>query len=94
MPAIPLDPDVLDTAPVDTMLTPYDTEHTITYFCLLDAHAEGADWREVTRIVLHIDPEREPVRARQAYESHLARARWMRRHGYRLILRHGLPHLN
>jgi hypothetical protein len=41
---------------------------------LLDADAEGADWREVARIVPHIDPDREPDRARQAFESHLARA--------------------
>ena len=32
---------------------------------------------EVARIVLHIDPEREPDRARPAFESHLARAKWM-----------------
>ena len=73
----PLHPDVADAAPTDAMLTPYDHEHRITYLRLLDADAEGADWKEVTQIVLHIDPEREPVRARQAYESHLARAGWM-----------------
>jgi hypothetical protein len=38
--------------------------------------AEGADWREVARIVLHIGPDREPDRARQAFASHLARAKW------------------
>jgi len=32
--------------------------------------------REVARIVLNIDPDREPDRARQAFESHLARAKW------------------
>ena len=41
------------------------------------ADAEGADWRDVTRIVLHIDPEHESDRARRAFESHLSRARWM-----------------
>jgi hypothetical protein len=30
---------------------------------LLDADAEGADWQEVARIALHIDPIREPVRS-------------------------------
>jgi hypothetical protein len=49
---------------------------------MLDADAEGADWREVARIVLHIDPDREPDRARRAFESHLARAKWAARHGY------------
>lgn len=42
----PLDPDVADTAPTDSILTPYDHEHAVTYLRLLDADAEGADWRE------------------------------------------------
>jgi hypothetical protein len=70
----PLDPDVADTAPSDAALTAYDQEHLVTYLRLLEADAEGADWREVVRIVLHLDPEREPDRARAAFESHLARA--------------------
>jgi hypothetical protein len=44
---------------------------------MLDADAEGADWREVSWIVLHIDPLHEPGCARRAFESHLARAKWM-----------------
>jgi len=92
MQQIPLDPDVADTAPSDpATLTPYDHEHAITYLRLLDANAAGADWRDVTQHVLHIDPEREPTRARQAYDSHLARAKWMTEVGYRLLLRYGWP---
>jgi Uncharacterized conserved protein (DUF2285) len=90
----PLDPDVADTAPADSGLTRYDHEHAITYLRLLDADAEGADWKEVTQIVLHIDPERERVRARRAYESHLIRAKWMTQQGYRLLLRNGWPDVN
>ena len=41
------------------------------------------------KIVLHIDPDREPDRARHAFESHLARAKWMTEHGYRHLLRGG-----
>jgi len=52
----PLDPDVADTAPSDSVLTTYDEEHVITYLRLLDADAQGADWREVARVVLHTDP--------------------------------------
>jgi hypothetical protein len=63
----------------------YEEEHIITYLRLLDADAEGADWREVVQIVLHIDPEREPARGRHAFDSHLARAKWMTEHGYRHI---------
>ena len=85
----PLDPDVADVAPNESVLTTYDEQHLVTYWRLLDAEAAGADWKEVARIVLHIDPDREPVRARNAFDSHLARARWMADHGYRDLLRGG-----
>jgi hypothetical protein len=62
----PLDPDVADTAPSDSVLTVYDEEHIITYLRMQDANAEGADWREVARIVLHLGPEREPDRGRHS----------------------------
>ena len=53
------------------------------------ADPQNADWREVARVVLHLDPEPEPDRARRAFDSHLARAKWMTEHGYRLLLRVG-----
>jgi len=84
-----LDPDVADVAPNESVLTTYDEQHLVTYWRLLDAEAAGADWKEVTQIVLHIDPDREPARARNAFDSHLARARWMADHGYRDLLRGG-----
>jgi len=71
----PLDPDVADTAPSDSVLTVYDEEHLITYLRLLDADAQGADWRAVARIVLHLDPEQESDRARRAFDSHLSRVK-------------------
>jgi len=83
----PLDPPVSDNAPSDAILTRYDQQHLVTYLRLLDAEVEGADWRQVARVVLHIDPEREPDRAKRALESHLARARWMTEAGYRHLLR-------
>ena len=83
----PLDPDVADLAPDDPVLTAYDEQHVVTYLRLLDADADKADWREVARIVLHIDPERDPERARKAFDSHLARAKWMTDHGYGHLLR-------
>jgi len=84
-----LDPDVADVAPNESVLTTYDEQHLVTYWRLLDAEAAGADWKEVARIVLHIDPDREPARARNAFDSHLARARWMADHGSRDLLRGG-----
>lgn len=77
----PLDPDVADVAPTVSALTPYDEQHVVTYTRLLQAESEGADWRDVARIVLHIDPEREPDRARNAYLSHLQRAKWVTEQG-------------
>jgi len=86
----PLDPDVADTAPTDAVLTAYDEQHLVTYLRLLDADADGADWREVAKVVLHIDPAREPDRARTALDSHLARAKWIAASGYRHLLRGGV----
>ena len=88
----PLDPPVSDAAPSVGVLTSYDEQHLVTYLRLLDADAEGADWCEVARIVLHIDPAREPERALRAWDSHLGRARWMTENGYRHLLRGGAPH--
>jgi hypothetical protein len=85
----PLDPDVADKAPVSNQLTVYDEQHIITYLRLLDANAEGADWKEVAGIVLHIDPDLESGRARRAWETHLIRAQWMTAKGYRHLLRGG-----
>jgi|GraSoi2013_100cm_1033763.scaffolds.fasta_scaffold381560_1 hypothetical protein len=62
---------------------PYDMEHLVTYLRILDAEVDGADWAEVAHIVLHIDPSREPARARRAWHTHFARAKWMTEHGYR-----------
>jgi hypothetical protein len=47
----PLDPPVADRAPEATALTGYDQEHLVTYLRLLDADSEGADWREVSRLL-------------------------------------------
>ena len=87
----PLDPDVADIAPTHPRLTAYDQQHLVTYLRLLDADTEGADWHEVAKIVLHIDPVREPGRAKRAFDTHLARAKWMTVHGYRHLLRGGAP---
>lgn len=88
----PLDPDVADLAPTEGRLTTYDEEHLITYLRLLDADADGADWQEVAKIVLHIDPAKDFKRAHRAWESHLARAKWMTNNGYQHLLRGGVAH--
>ncbi|PRD40536.1 DUF2285 domain-containing protein [Phyllobacterium phragmitis] len=81
-----LDPDVDDEAPTGTDITTYDEEHFVTYLRLLDAETDGADWKEVAQIVLHRDPVAEEARTRHCWESHLARAQWMTKKGYRRLL--------
>src|SRR5258706_8913681 len=71
------DAPTADEAPAENALTDYDRRHLTTYVWLLDAVATGADWRAVSRDVLGIDPDHAAARARRAYDSHLARARWM-----------------
>jgi hypothetical protein len=76
-----------ETAPAGDELTDYGRSHVKLYMRLFDADADGADWREVVKVLFGIDPTKEPERARQVHDSHLARARWMTRTGYRQLLR-------
>ncbi|MGA8169532.1 MAG: hypothetical protein WB816_01650, partial [Methylocystis sp.] len=62
--------------------------HTVTYLRLLDAAEEGVPWEEASQIVLGIDPLHEPARAKRAYDSHIARARWLTKNGYKEFLEH------
>jgi hypothetical protein len=75
-----------DQPPVTDRVSAYDERHFVTYLRLLDAQAEGADWREVVQVVFGIDPVQEPERAKLVHDSHLARARWMTEAGYRHLL--------
>ena len=81
----PTDPDIADTAPTDAILTPYDHEHLVTYMRLLDADADGADWREVARMVLPLDPGREPARCIANDSAHRPRREAARGCGFRGI---------
>ncbi len=82
-------PVLADQAPDSPSLTPYDHQHLKTYLRLLDAEADGADWRTAAVVILGLDVEGEPDRARRMHTSHLARAHWMTEHGYRDLLRGG-----
>jgi hypothetical protein len=87
----PLDPPVADTAPTSSALTAYDQQHLVTYLRLLDAEEQQADWREVAKLVLHRDPNVDVETAQTAWQSHLARAHWLRDNGFRHLLRGGSP---
>lgn len=80
-------PKFEDNPPTGNELTEYDEQHLATYLRLLDAAAEGADWREAVSIIFQLDPMRDPARAEMVYSSHLARARWMTETGYRHLLK-------
>ena len=80
---------ILDRPPDEPTVTEYDLAQKVTYLRLLDAAAEHADWREVARIVLGLDPDRDPDRAKRIHDSHLARALWMTGAGYRDLLQRG-----
>ena len=75
-----------DRAPDSPQLTRYDEGHFADYLRLLDARAEGADWKEVAQIVLHRDPVADELRTRRCWQSHLERAQWLSREGYKRIL--------
>lgn len=68
------------------MSSAYDEAHLASYIRLLDAEAEGADWREIAAIFFGLDPDKAPERAKRMYDSHLALAHWMTEKGYRHLL--------
>ncbi|MEF2071040.1 DUF2285 domain-containing protein [Consotaella sp. CSK11QG-6] len=76
-----------DAPPESDGLTDYDRAHVKLYVRLLDAAADDAGWQEVAAMLFGLDPAQEPERARQVYEAHLARARWMSTTGYRFLAR-------
>lgn len=78
--------DFLDQPPGGAALTAYDRAHLKLYVRLLDAEADGADWREAVRILFGLRPEVEPDRALRVYAAHLDRAKWMVNNGYAQIL--------
>ncbi|HET6606191.1 MAG TPA: DUF2285 domain-containing protein [Rhodopila sp.] len=67
-------------------ITLYDQQHFLTYARLIDAELDGADWREMARHILLLDPDLEPERARRCAESHLERAKWIETTGLRKIV--------
>lgn len=76
----------LDEPPQLDRVSHYDEAHLASYIRLLDAEAEGADWREVVAIVFGLNPDNDTDYAKRVHDSHLARARWMRDHGFRHLL--------
>lgn len=87
----PPPPAPADGPPEPPDLTAFDRAHLKAYLRLLDADAAGADWRQAAQVVLGLDVEADPARARMIHDRYLARARWMAEHGYRQLLRRPPP---
>ena len=83
-----MNPIIADEVPWSESITDYDESHYVVYLRLLDATKDGASADEMARVVLGIDPAREPDRAEKAVSSHLRRAQWMCEKGYRHLLGH------
>lgn len=79
-------PPFKDSPPLTDRVNAYDEAHLATYLRLLDAAEEGADWREVVKIVFGLDIHADPERAKHMHDTHLARARWMTEKGYGHLL--------
>jgi len=75
-----------DSPPADDAVTDYDRAHSVTYLRLLDAQADGATWQEAASIVMGFNLDGDAERARRVHASHLERALWMTRIGYRHLL--------
>ena len=78
-------PEIADEVPWADGITEYDNRLHDTYLQLLDADNDGIGKDEMARRIFGIEPDKEPERARKVVASHLARARWMSRVGYRYL---------
>lgn len=72
-------------APTGEVVTDYDRAHFRHYIQLLDAHSAGVDSDIMCRSILDIDPDKDPEDAHRILESHLDRAVWMSKIGFRQI---------
>ncbi|MBP1848321.1 hypothetical protein J2046_006612 [Rhizobium petrolearium] len=83
------DVEFADEVPWSEDFTDYDWQHRVAYIRLLDAKADGADWEEAARIILHRDTEADRERSFLCWESHMQRAEWMTHTGYKHLLGDG-----
>ena len=75
-------------APEDVpVLTDRDRAYASIYVQLLDATAAGADWQTVSRHVLKLDPNVDVETAKVIFDQFHARAIWMTKVGYKLLLK-------
>ena len=81
--------ELLDRVPKTADLTDYDRANVVLYLRILDAESDGGSWQEAAKLLLGMDAELQPERAWTSYQSHLQRAKWLSREGYRQLLLKG-----
>jgi hypothetical protein len=80
-------PSIAIDVPWSDQLTDYDYAHLTTYLRILDALDDDASVEEMARIILDLDPSRDPMTAQRAVLSHARRAIWLTEHWYLLLRR-------
>lgn len=75
--------EVLDEAPQANSLTAYDRAHFTIYMKLLTATDDDASVEEMAKEIFGIDPAQEPDRAQKTVNSHVERANWILKSGYK-----------
>jgi len=76
-------PSPADEVPWSETLTDYDDAHFPIYMKLLIAAADEASVEEMAKDIFGIDPAQEPERAEKTVNSHVARANWIVKSGYK-----------
>lgn len=66
---------------------PHTTDDLKKYLRLLDAEAEGADWKEIASLLLEVDVAADPDGARRIYLNELSVAHGLAQHGYLRLMR-------
>lgn len=85
--AISQEQPIADEAPWSDGFNAYDEAQFPLYLRLLDAVAARAAEAEICAVLLGMDVDREPERARRCLQSHLKRARWLARgEGFRFLI--------
>jgi Uncharacterized conserved protein (DUF2285) len=78
--------------PIADRITEYDQQSVKLYLMIFDRDQAGAGWRENAFDLFGIDPNREPELAQQLHRTHLDRAKWMVKGGWRHLLKMSNPH--
>lgn len=73
-------------APCEDTVLDYDRAQLLIYAELISAHRSGIDWVEGSLPILSIDPSEDGEAARACWESHLARALWIRGAGLAMAI--------